>query len=500
MKQKMIVRDISTFRELAAKGKPINADVQLQAAFTTDEAKLLSKKDAEELSGVGDAERVVRFVISTQSVDRDKDTIDPSGWDLANYVRNPTVLWAHDARQPPIGRALSIEMSEGKLVSVAEFVPREISPLADTIFQMIKGGWLKSASVGFKPKRWSYNEERRGVDFLEQELLEWSVVSVPSNPDALVEARDAGIDMEPVRAWAKHVFGDDYLIVPKAAKFSLAISSGLASETMTTNSVNNVVTLGTDAQVPCSEDEKCGRTAGADACARGDECPMYRAALSPFAKAIRALVSGSAKAGSEPPDFGAIEAEVMRSLPAAFAFDPESGGISLRKDIEAPPLQGSTQEIELGLLQLAGEIKVPETATLIIRAALTLKRGRILARRNEARLRQAADNITSGQTRITEVLEELKRYLEETQENDAAPPAESKGQGEADLDLTDLDDMLDLGELESDVQARNQEGELEIDPAMFRQALREEFDRTLGSKLREMTEEIAALSGRAVVS
>ena len=36
----------------------------------------------------------MRFVISTGAVDRDGDTIDPKGWDLTAYRRNPTVLLA----------------------------------------------------------------------------------------------------------------------------------------------------------------------------------------------------------------------------------------------------------------------------------------------------------------------------------------------------------------------------------------------------------------------
>ena len=57
--------------------------------------------------------------------------------------------------------------------------------------------------MGFKPKKWVYNEERRGVDFAEQELLEFSIVPVPANAECLVEARAAGIDVEPLRAWAE---------------------------------------------------------------------------------------------------------------------------------------------------------------------------------------------------------------------------------------------------------------------------------------------------------
>jgi hypothetical protein len=55
---------------------------------------------------------------------------------------------------------------------------------------MVKRGFLRATSVGFRPKRdkYSWNEERGGIDFEEQELLEFSVVPVPSNPEALLSA------------------------------------------------------------------------------------------------------------------------------------------------------------------------------------------------------------------------------------------------------------------------------------------------------------------------
>ena len=77
--------------------------------------------------------------------------------------------------------------------------------MADTVLAMMRAGFLSGVSVGFQPKRMAYNEERRGVDFLEQELLEFSVVPVPANAVCLVEARAAGVDVEPLRAWAAKI-------------------------------------------------------------------------------------------------------------------------------------------------------------------------------------------------------------------------------------------------------------------------------------------------------
>jgi HK97 family phage prohead protease len=147
--------------------------------------------------------RTLRFTISTSSPDRERDIVSVTGWNLANYKNNPVVLWAHDYRQPPIARAVDVQVIGDRLVASAEFVPKALSPFADSIYQLIKAGFLKGTSVGFRPTKWSLNTERGGMDFQEQELLEFSITPVPAHPDALIEARDAGIDVAPLRAWAE---------------------------------------------------------------------------------------------------------------------------------------------------------------------------------------------------------------------------------------------------------------------------------------------------------
>lgn len=145
----------------------------------------------------------LRVVISTAARDRDRDTIDPAGWDLTNYKKNPVILFAHDHSRPVIGRALKTYIEDGKLVSIPEFMPEDMDPFAASIGKMVAGGWMKATSVGFMPLEWVFNEEEHGVDFSKQELMEYSVVPVPSNPQALVEAKRAKIDLAPVKQWAE---------------------------------------------------------------------------------------------------------------------------------------------------------------------------------------------------------------------------------------------------------------------------------------------------------
>lgn len=144
-------------------------------------------------------DRTLRFVISTGAVDRDRDSIDPKGWELDNYGRNPVVLWAHQASMLPIGKALDVIKADDRLRAVVRFLPEEgygaASAFADQVFKLARDGYLAATSVGFRPLSWDFTEDEErgaddwwpGIDFHSQELVELSIVSVPANPEALID-------------------------------------------------------------------------------------------------------------------------------------------------------------------------------------------------------------------------------------------------------------------------------------------------------------------------
>jgi hypothetical protein len=85
-----------------------------------------------------------------------------------------------------------------------EFMDADIHPLAETIFRMVKAGYVKATSVGFLPIEWGWSKDKSrpfGIDFTKQELLEISIVPVPANANALAEARRLGIDLDPLFDW-----------------------------------------------------------------------------------------------------------------------------------------------------------------------------------------------------------------------------------------------------------------------------------------------------------
>ena len=137
-----------------------------------------------------DDSRTFTFTISSASIDRMGDTIAVAGWKLDNFKRNPVVLWGHDGSMLPVGRATSVWVQGGKLKAKAEFASAAVSQYAERVRGMIAAGFLTATSVGFAPLKYAFSEDplrKYGIDFLEQELLEFSVVGIPANPDALLD-------------------------------------------------------------------------------------------------------------------------------------------------------------------------------------------------------------------------------------------------------------------------------------------------------------------------
>lgn len=155
----------------------------------------------------GDETDLYTFVLSTDNVDRMGDSISLDGWDTENFVRGGgPVLWAHDYSHPPVGRSPSVRVDRDALRGDVLFTPRGMSPFNDMIQDMVKGGFLNTVSVGFVPKEFDYIESDgvvTGFNFTKQELLEFSVVPVPANPDAVIEARSAGIDLGEMTRWVR---------------------------------------------------------------------------------------------------------------------------------------------------------------------------------------------------------------------------------------------------------------------------------------------------------
>lgn len=144
---------------------------------------------------VNEDETRFKFVLSSEKIDRVGDIIRAAGWRLANFRKNPIALAYHD-HSKPIGRWHKVQVDGTKLTGELELAPDDVGPMQRAINSLIRGGFLKTVSVGFTPIEYDYRDQDdpwKGYEFIKQELNEVSVVAVPANPEALALAKSCDI-------------------------------------------------------------------------------------------------------------------------------------------------------------------------------------------------------------------------------------------------------------------------------------------------------------------
>ena len=155
-----------------------------------------------EVRKINEDERSVEFVISDETRDRHKTVLKADRWDFKNYKSNPIVGYMHEVwgggfltgPDPDmiIGRA-EVWQEEKKTIGKVFFEPEDVNPMAEKIYKKVKFGSLSATSVGFietKEGEYGTGKEAKGAEnetyyYGGQELAEFSIVNIPSNPKAL---------------------------------------------------------------------------------------------------------------------------------------------------------------------------------------------------------------------------------------------------------------------------------------------------------------------------
>jgi len=174
------------------------------------------------------------FVASTDRVDRMGDII-AQRWDLKSFRETGgPFLYGHRHSDLPIGRVLKVwtekadpaEEATRRTMIMVRFAPAELHPFADQVRKFYEAGYLKSVSVGFRPKKIkqltpdekvNLGMPAHGLYFEESELLEVSAVPVPANPDAVIADIDDSVgvaEWEPTRA---RLIADEAMVVRSGA-------------------------------------------------------------------------------------------------------------------------------------------------------------------------------------------------------------------------------------------------------------------------------------------
>lgn len=145
----------------------------------------------------------IRFVMSAEIEDRDRDIVVQAGLDTAQFEKNPVAPWGHQARDMPVGQWSDIQKTltgrpkrtEGTLTLTKG------EPQADRLALHLEAGSIRACSIGFMPKtieRREVPEDQRDSYFYpgymihEAELYECSPCSIPANPAALAKAAAEG--------------------------------------------------------------------------------------------------------------------------------------------------------------------------------------------------------------------------------------------------------------------------------------------------------------------
>ncbi len=133
----------------------------------------------------GETDGPMRFIVATEGKKADGLDLRMGGLNLDRFRANPVVMYGHDywgRESLPIGRAENIEVDGPNLMADTIFDPDD--EFAQRVEGKYRGGFLNAVSVGFDIR--GLDPETGVVD--EWEMIEYSAVPVPLDPDAVVES------------------------------------------------------------------------------------------------------------------------------------------------------------------------------------------------------------------------------------------------------------------------------------------------------------------------
>jgi HK97 family phage prohead protease len=156
---------------------------ELKSEIDLEAIKNISEKQAEENG-------TFEVIVATNDTDRHGETINIEGVDISNYKKNPIVLFSHNWHELPIGKATSIEKRDGQIVAKGVFAPESANPMAQKVRKMHDSGMIKTVSIGLFVEEFDRDER----EIKESEMVEFSFVPIPANPEAMVMAEEKGME------------------------------------------------------------------------------------------------------------------------------------------------------------------------------------------------------------------------------------------------------------------------------------------------------------------
>lgn len=144
---------------------------------------ILTTKEHDEDNGV----YKISGIASTPTPDRSRDVVNPMG---AKFKTPMPLLWQHRSSEP-VGTVTMATPTAAGIPFTAE-IPKvmESGKLKDRIdeaTQSLKYGLVNAVSIGFRALKYNYLEDG-GIEFDEWEWMELSLVTIPAQPEAVIQS------------------------------------------------------------------------------------------------------------------------------------------------------------------------------------------------------------------------------------------------------------------------------------------------------------------------
>ena len=140
------------------------------------------------------------FILTDDSVDRHSDRVMPKGVSLKDFKKNPVMFYNHhrstgwgdaaSSEKMPVGKWQNVKYDKD-LDSVTGDAYIDVSDeLGQRLFSKVELGVINAVSIGFRAVEWSDDDDKKlkgqlGYTFTKSDLLEASIVDIPSNKNAL---------------------------------------------------------------------------------------------------------------------------------------------------------------------------------------------------------------------------------------------------------------------------------------------------------------------------
>ena len=131
-----------------------------------------------EVKSFDEEERIITGIASTPSPDRDGDEVMPLG---AKFTLPFPLLAQHDHSQP-VGSVIEAKASSEGIFITAQLAKESGLEYVEATWKQLKAGLLRGLSIGFRPTKSAPGA--KGMKFLEYDLFELSLVTIPANAQA----------------------------------------------------------------------------------------------------------------------------------------------------------------------------------------------------------------------------------------------------------------------------------------------------------------------------